>query len=361
MEGIYFIKQNNPSHPLSTSNGYLITPSLIRETAPCEFQDSILLDINIEEDAWIALRNFCYDSDIPLPTKLIMTHCHLDHSSHVHQFVEIFGGTVYAPAPEVPVILDHDGFFDVYQIREIESFPNLWDSYHHIKYELLQFDTVPEGKVSPYQPGTIFNFDTIKIETIPLPSHSIGHVGFFITIPNQEIRIFHSSCLGLDQLSVNSVNKSPKDGFGPWYGFKSSKIDSYLKDIDKSEQIFKDGDILTSSHGIIYYKSRFVMNEIHGKTDFVREFNSSDKFESPFDYMRRKIAERERRILNALELMGLEPEDILNVLESEEVMNKLLDMDLIFSKYRIPSKQLAAYKFWERQLIINHLKHLLSL
>ncbi|MHA1112028.1 MAG: hypothetical protein ACTSRE_13050 [Promethearchaeota archaeon] len=358
MEGIYFIRQNNPIHPLSTSNGFLITPSAIKDGNNTDFRDSLLLDVNIEEVGWISLRNFCFDSDIPLPTKLIMSHCHLDHSSHVHLFVEIFGGQVYAPTPELPVILEENGFFEVYQIHEINEFPDLLDSYHHLKYEILQFGTIPERKGTPYHIGTVFNYDTIKIETIPLTSHSPGHVGFRIDIPHNEIRIFHNSCLGLDQSNNESKDGGPKDGFGPWYGFKASEINSYLKDIDKSEEILQDCDILTSSHGIIYYKSRFKMKQIHGKTDFVRTLDESGEIESPFEYMRRKIHERENKIVAALEKLGFQKTDIPNILKSEQTTRNLLDMDLIFSKYRIPSKQLVAYKFWERYLIINHLKHL---
>lgn len=355
--GVYFLKQNNSVHPLSTSNGYLIVPSQIQSNLTTNFLDSLLLDVNLEEKGWIELKKICIEQGIPLPSKLIMTHCHLDHSCHVHRFVEIFNGLVYAPEPEVSVILEHNGFFNVYQIHEMMEIPNLMDSYHHLKYEILQFGIIPKQKITTFVLGYKFDFGTIQIDTIPLTAHSIGHVGFFLTFPENGLKIFHNSCLGLDHPKLSTDGK-PKDGFGPWYGFKQSDITDYLEDITKSEIIFQDCDILTSSHGIVFTHSKIPIQIIHGGRIHIKELSSEDDLESPFDYMRRKIQERENFIREAIMKLEIEEKDICRVSKSRELIRKLLDMDLIYSRSRIPPKQLAAYKFWEHYLIVNHLRRI---
>ncbi len=355
--GVYFFKQDKAIHPLSTSNGYLIVPSQIQNNSISTTENSILVDVNLEEEGWIALKTFCDKNSIPSPKTLIMTHCHLDHSCHVHLFVKIFDGNVIAPEPEVSVILEQDGFLNVYQIHEMQEIPSLLESYHHLKYEILQFDILPENKATTFQPGTTFDFGTICIKTIPLTAHSVGHIGLIFSFPDEETKIFHNSCLGLDQLKLNKEG-IPKDGFGPWYGFKHNTIEYYLTDIDKSESHFQECDVLTSSHGIIFSRGSISIKILQGNKIYIKILPQAGHFESPFDYMRRKIQEREEAILVALEKLDVHLDHIHKVNDSSVLIGKLLDMDIIFSQNRISVRQIPAYKFWERHLIMNHLKRL---
>ncbi len=272
-------------------------------------------------------------------------------------FVKLFDGVVYAPEPEVKVILEHDGFFHVYQITEMMEFPTLMDSYRHLKYEILKFDIIPKENITSFKPGEVFDFNTIQIHTIPLTSHSPGHIGVKLILQNKSPKIFHNSCLGLDQLKVNK-NGTIKDGFGPWYGFKRTSIADYIEDVDKSEIIFKDCDILTSSHGIIFANEENPVEVIQGERLFVKEIKPQEEIESPFEYMKRKIHEKEQSIKESLNVLGVE--NCQAALDSGEIMRKLLDMDLYFSQNRIPTKQLPAYKFWERYLIVNQLKYIIA-
>lgn len=358
-DGVFFLKQNKSIHPLSTSNGFLITPSQIPSNSITKEAGSVLIDVNLEEDGWLAIKKFCEEQRIPLPSRLIMTHCHLDHSSHVHLFVKLFDGVVYAPEPEVKVILEHDGFFHVYQITEMMEFPTLMDSYRHLKYEILKFNIISEEKVTTFKPGEVFDFKTIRIQTIPLTAHSPGHVGVKLILQKEASKIFHNSCLGLDHLKVNK-DGTIKDGFGPWYGFKHTNIADYIEDINKSEVIFKDCQILTSSHGIIFTNKKNPIEIVQGERLFIKKLTPREKIESPSEYMKRKIHEKEQCIKNSLDKIGINKNNVQAVLNSTELMGKLLDMDLYFSKKRIPPRQLPAYKFWERYLIINQLKHILA-
>lgn len=213
-DGLYFVKQDKSIHPLSTSNGYLVDLSAFNSDQLKVNRESVLIDVNLEEKGWVALKEFCLKQDIPLPSKLFLSHCHLDHSSHAHFFSVLFNGEILAPEPEVEVILEHDGFFNVYQITEMKEFPALLDSYHHLKYEILEFGIIPKSKITTFLPGEVFRYPGIEMKTIPLTTHSPGHVGILFSIPRDDLTIFHNSCLGLDHLKI-SKEGIPKDGFGP--------------------------------------------------------------------------------------------------------------------------------------------------
>ena len=59
-------------------------------------------------------------------------------------------------------------------------------------------------------------------------------------------KILHLSCLGFDQ------PRPGMDGFGPWYSFRESSIDQYIKDIDHAESIYREkAEITTSVHAHI--------------------------------------------------------------------------------------------------------------
>ncbi|MCP4760306.1 MAG: MBL fold metallo-hydrolase, partial [archaeon] len=132
IEGIYYIRQTNPLHPLSTSNGLLIIPELINhdenessdvidETNQFSQYKSILIDVNIERNEWYELMDFCLNQKIPKPDILIVSHLHLDHCCHSHEFVKIFDGVVVFPTSEMIGITSHDGHTKVFQIPDTLS------------------------------------------------------------------------------------------------------------------------------------------------------------------------------------------------------------------------------------------------
>jgi len=190
----------------------------------------------------------------------------MDHIAHVHQWGAI-GAKICAPFPEHANLLDLRNFYEGFGFFEEIDFSVINMFAKKNGYEECQ-------EVIPFKPGHIFEFEGLKIETIPLLCHSKAHVGFLIP----EERLFHISCLGFDK------NKPEKDGFGPWYGFKECSIEQYLKDIEQAESIFlKRANFLTSSHSYIV--------------------KSPDK--APFIYMRGKIAKNQELVDNAIKYHNL--------------------------------------------------------
>ncbi|MFX0030533.1 MAG: hypothetical protein ACFE8B_15080, partial [Candidatus Hermodarchaeota archaeon] len=144
------------------------------------------------------------------------------------------------------------------------------------------------------------------------------HVGFFL--PDE--KVFHISCLGFDK------PKPEMEGFGPWYGFKEASISQYIKDINKAEKFFvQNAKFLTSSHSYIVENPDL----------------------SPFDYMREKINTNQNKIdevLNSINTLYL---------SEDEVVEKLLRMDIFFPKKKLKGVVFDIYRFWESWIIKKHL------
>ena len=136
-------------------------------------------------------------------------------------------------------------------------------------------------------------------------------------------RVLHISCLGFDKPNPE------KDGFGPWYGFKECSISQYLKDINKTEEIFlQRAKFLTSSHSYIVENPDL----------------------TPFEYMRKKIESNQEKVDNALNVSaGTQTSE-------ENAVNNLLDMDLFFPKRRLEGVVNDVYRFWESWIIRKHIQ-----
>jgi hypothetical protein len=266
---------------------------------------TISLDVNIEPKYVKLLNNnFGPFSDY------VCSHGHLDHACHVHAWEEI-GAVIHAPHPESNYLLNLFNFYQGFGFSEeldyeiVEKFA-LLNGYQKCKY------------VNTFKPGETLKFEKCTINTISFPGHSKAHVGFFL--PNG--KIFHISCLGFDK------PKPEIDGFGPWYGFKEASILQYIEDIKKAREFYiQNAKFLTSSHSYIV--------------------NNPDL--SPFEYMRKKIKDNQNKVDEALNLLDVskKPEN--------EVVDKLLKMDLFFPKKKLKGVVFEIYRFWESWIIRKHL------
>ncbi|MHA1535400.1 MAG: MBL fold metallo-hydrolase [Promethearchaeota archaeon] len=298
-EDILLVHQKKPPFYFSCSDGIIILPKKGRNDS------SIVLDLNIEPHLIDKL------DDIYGPfTNYICSHGHMDHIAHVHQWGAI-GAKICAPFPEHANLLDLRNFYEGFGFFEEIDFSVINMFAKKNGYEECQ-------EVIPFKPGHIFEFEGLKIETIPLLCHSKAHVGFLIP----EERLFHISCLGFDK------NKPEKDGFGPWYGFKECSIEQYLKDIEQAESIFlKRANFLTSSHSYIV--------------------KSPDK--APFIYMRGKIAKNQELVDNAIKYHNL-------TIKSIDTVNYLLRLDIFYPKRKMEGYLLEIYNFWESGIIRKHVE-----
>jgi len=298
-DNVLLIHQIKTSSQFSCSDGLLILPKENRNKV------AIAIDLNIEPEYIQAICNtYGPVSDF------VNTHAHMDHAAHVYVWEQL-GATIHAPNPEARYLTDLYQFYKGYG----------WDEKHDFSL-IQQFAELNRFKacknIKTFDPGDTLIFENIILETIPFSGHSKSHVGFLLPAE----KILHLSCLGFDQPSPGI------DGFGPWYGFKESSIDQYLKDIDHAESIYLEkADILTSAHAHI-----------------VREPDTDI-----FDYMRQKIHTRQQIIDQTLRTLSPQ-------LEIEDRVSKLLEMDLFFPKHRIKGFLKDIYAFWESWIIMHHVE-----
>ncbi|KKN35374.1 hypothetical protein LCGC14_0784270 [marine sediment metagenome] len=296
---IFLVHQIKTRSLFSCCDGLLVLPKKDRN------KTTIALDLNIEPK-YIASINELYG---PV-SHYICSHCHFDHTSHVYTWEEL-GAIIHAPIPEAHYLLDLHKFYIGFGFDEsldydiIESFGKL-NGFQICK------------RVHPFEPGDSLRFEEFNLHTIPFQGHSKAHVGFLL---NSE-QILHISCMGFDKISPDM------DGFGPWYGFKHCSISQYLEDITRAESIFlNDAKYLTSSHSYIVHKPN-----IH-----------------PFDYMRKKIYNNQRKVENALRSLNL------HQTTEDKLVKQLLSIDLFFPKKKLKGFMLDIYRFWESWIIRKHI------
>ncbi|TFG26049.1 MAG: MBL fold metallo-hydrolase, partial [Promethearchaeota archaeon] len=249
-EDIILIHQIKTPFYFSCCDGLIILPKEGRN------KFSIVLDLNIEPE-YVNKINEIYG---PI-SNYVCSHGHMDHITHVHAW-ESCGASIHAPFPESNTLINLEHFYKCYGWNEAVNLNSIKRFGELNKY-------TPCKKVNIFKPGDSLKFNHLEIETIPFLGHSISHVGFLL----QKEKILHISCLGFDQETPGI------QGFGPWYGFKQCSISQYLDDIANAAFIFLEtAKILSSSH------SYFVKNP--------------DK--TPFEYMRKKIKENQKKVDKAL-------------------------------------------------------------
>ncbi len=299
-EDILLIHQKKVPFLFSCCDGLLILPKKARN------KTTIALDLNIEPNY---IKNL---NDIYGPvSNYVCTHAHVDHTSHVYAW-EQFGANIHAPSPEANFLLDLHNFYEGFGFNEameyssVEKFGEI-NGFHNCKH------------VNCFKPGDSLKFEKFRIDTISFSGHSKAHVGFLL--PKE--KVLHISCLGFDK------PKPGIDGFGPWYGFKQASISQYIEDINKAESIFlNNAKFLTSSHSYIVKNP-----DTH-----------------PFEYMRTKIKENQKKVDNALKISNS------SKLSEDEVVKQLLKMDIFFPKRKLKDFLFEIYSLWESWIIRKHIQ-----
>ncbi len=296
---ILLIHEIKPPFYFSCCDGLLVLPKRGRNLK------TIILDLNIEPHLITQLN------DIYGPiSDYICSHCHMDHMAHIHQW-ESIGAKIHAPIPEYSNLLDLYNFYTCFGFNDVMDFSVIEKFGEINKYQHC-------SEVKSFTPGKNFIFEQFNVSTIHFSGHSRSHVGFFL--PKE--KILHISCMGFDQA------KPGVDGFGPWYGFNECSIRQYYEDIRKAELLYlEQANYLTSSHSFIV--------------------KNPDK--TPFKYMRRKIKENQEKMDNAI--LNLNSE-----LNSEELIDYLLSLDLYFPKKKMRAFLLEIYNYWETGFIEKHLE-----
>jgi len=296
---VLLIHQKETPYYFSCCDGLIILPKKHRN------EQSIVLDLNIEPRLIDKIESYYGPF-----SNYVCTHGHMDHMAHVHHW-ESLGVKIHAPIPENTYLLDLYNFYTGFGFNEQLDYNFIEKFAKNNKYQPCKY-------LKAFKPGDTLKFEQFYVETILFKGHSRGHIGFFL--PSE--KLLHISCLGFDQ------PKPGLDGFGPWYGFNECSITQYQEDIDLAEEIFlKRAKYLTSSHSYIVENPDI----------------------TPFSYMRRKIAEKQVIIDQAIKSHKLR-------YEGENNIDYLLDLDLFFPKKKLKGYIVELYKYWEQNIINKHLQ-----
>lgn len=293
--GVSLVEQTKGTTPFSKANGLLIEAD----------GAALVLDVNVERPFFEQLKPRLQAAATPVD--VYVSHCHLDHSAHVHLYEEALEARVHVPASERRALLDLEALMQAYGLTGDEIAP-YWREFarDHVHYQ-------PCADAAPFTPGTEVQFGDYAIETIPLPGHCTGHHGYLVR-PPEGAAVLHVSCLGLDRRFPGDARR-----FGPWYGFANCELAQYREDIQAVEALHAtlDAVVLTSSHGLVY----------------------RDLTGAPFAYLRDKIREKEAAIVKAFR--G----------QRTLAIDDLLARDVIFRKRKMESPLREVYRHWEAWIL----------
>lgn len=139
---------------------------------------------------------------------VIVSHFHPDHVLDKERFL---GVSFWSHPAETPPLLSRQGFC---QYTGLDSMGPDWESLYPLSLSFL-----PEIHYH-FHDGEDLDFGGIRLKAIHLPGHSPGHTGFF----HEKTGVLYSSDIDLSR-------------FGPWYGYPSSDIGTFLEAIDRIKEM----------------------------------------------------------------------------------------------------------------------------
>lgn len=208
--------------------------------------------------------------------RLILSHCHLDHTGHVYYHQEKYKTPIYCPIQEKNYLMSLDS------LMEKVGFKKLGIEKEYEKFARKRVNFKEPNDVKVYTPeNVVFELDSVKIKTIHIPGHSPGQTAFII-----ETKSPKGSKNGSRNIDQNNISKNEKIlyvadiGSHPYYGDLNSDLTQYKESIDNLESIYlSDQYILVPAHGNFYL----------------------EKEENFFNRIRNKIDKNEDKVINALE------------------------------------------------------------
>lgn len=301
VEGIYLVKSDKKV--MWRCNGLLIKN--IKNSG------NILIDCNFSKSEYKQLLS---ELDYQI-SAYFATHTHLDHVNNLHLLEKLKPDIqIYCPIPENEYLLNIDNFVKAAGALDL----GFGEPFKFFLKGFLRFNELKS--VIGFNPGKSFDFGEIKIDTIPVLSHSPGHSVFIIHGNSRSI--LFASDMGLED-------------FGPWYGFKYNHLKDIRNDTYKIEDLYLNNDfILASSHGEVFFKK------------------NPDVFKQVFD----KIDKRESDLLEFFKKDPAAPKTLKDL-----TLKGFIYSPKVVSKWtRLSSNMEKMIFFWESYFILNHIEELLE-
>jgi len=179
-----------------------------------------------------------------------VSHVHLDHVYNLHYYEEFNPNIkIYCPIPENEYIMDFNKF-----VRANGTFAfGIEDNFREFAFKELGFKEIKYA--IGFRPETEFEFDSIKIKSIPIPGHSPAQSAFSIEDTNETSK--------KKVLFVSDIGLTEKRAWA-WHGFKYSNLEIFRESIKRIENVYLNDDyIIASSHGpIIFEKQPDIFNKL---------------------------------------------------------------------------------------------------
>lgn len=155
-----------------------------------------------------------------------LSHWHEDHFT----YLDIFDGRpIYISAADEPPLTDIEVLLDWYGLHG--TYRDFW------RREIEgTFHYRPRPMAGHLKGGTVTLSGGLKVEIIPTPGHTPGHLALYFT-----------------ELAVIFLGDYDLTPFGPWYGDRHSSIEETLASLDKLESL--PASVLLTGHEQGIYES----------------------------------------------------------------------------------------------------------
>lgn len=219
---------------------------------------------------------------------VLLSHFHPDHVQGNQRFL---GSQFFCHPACAPPLLGREDF---YQYTGLNQLGEDWESQYPLKVSFLP-------QIHHYfKDGEVLDFGGVRLLVVHIPGHSPGHTAFF----HEESGLLFSGDVDLTS-------------FGPWYGYPSSDIRTFLDSIDR----------------IIHLKPRLLVSGHKGPI--------GDDLEDKLNTYKKVIFSRE--------------EKILQLLSTPRTFKELVKEYLIYGDL---SSQLDLLTYFEQVFMEKHLEFL---
>ncbi len=253
--------------------------------------------------------------------KLILSHCHLDHTGHVFYHLKKYKTPIYCPVQEKDYLTSLDS------LMERVGFNILGLKEEYKKFARKRVNFKEPNDVNVYTPGNdVFEVGSVKIKTIHIPGHSPGQTAFIIETKTPKVsKNDNGNTEQNDSIKNGKILYVADIGSHPYYGDLNSDLNQYKESIDKLE--------------LIYLSDRYILVLAHGNFYIEKEENF-------FNRIRNKINNNEEKVINALEETRF------------KTITELVREHIITPKERIYEPIRDLYLLWDGGKIYHHLNDL---
>jgi hydroxyacylglutathione hydrolase len=224
-----------------------------------------------------------------------LSHWHEDHLMHLDLFDDL---PLWISEKDAPPLSDVEIFLDWYGI-ENDDYRNYWRA---VLKE--QFHYKPRSPAQYLRGGKTLDLGVVRVEVIPTPGHSPGHLAFFF-----------------EELGILFMGDYDLSKFGPWYGDTYSSIEETIDSVKYLRSIPAKTFLASHEQGLFQEQPGKLWD----------------------DY---------------LDIIQTREQKLLELLTKPRALDEIVDAWIVYGRPREPK---AFYEFGERALMRKHLERFMRL